>query len=125
MPIVCDLIAPAELYQRQLQAASPAGAALAPLVIDVRGTREYAASHLAGAVNIPLERLESRMGEVPSDRLVVTYCNMHHPGQSRGEEAASLLAEHGHQVMALQGGYPAWKQAGLPAETTAGEPGAS
>jgi rhodanese-related sulfurtransferase len=120
--IVCDLIAPADLSQRRVQAA-PAPE-MAPLVIDVRAPKEYAAGHVVGAVNIPLEQVESRIGQLPSDRLVVTYCNMHHPGQSRGEAAAALLSRHGIQAMALEGGFPAWKEAELPEESTAGEPGA-
>jgi hypothetical protein len=59
-----------------------------------------------------------------SDRLVMTYYNMHHRGQSRGEEAGAFLTTHGIQAMALQGGFPAWKVAELPEESTAGEPGA-
>jgi rhodanese-related sulfurtransferase len=113
--IVCDLIAPADLLERRLAAASTPDAAL--LVIDVRAPREYAAGHVAGAINIPLEQVESRIGQLPSDRLVVTYCNMHHPGQSRGEEAAARLCRHGIQAMALQGGFPAWKEAELPEES--------
>jgi rhodanese-related sulfurtransferase len=33
---------------------------------------------------------------------------MHHPGQSRGERAAALLAERGYMAAALAGGYSAW-----------------
>jgi hypothetical protein len=39
---------------------------------------------------------------------------------TRGEEAAALLCRHGIQAMALQGGFPAWKEAELPEESTAG-----
>ncbi|HEU5349127.1 MAG TPA: rhodanese-like domain-containing protein [Ktedonobacterales bacterium] len=45
---------------------------------------------------------------LPKDRPIVTYCNMHHPGQSRGERAAALLAAHGYPAAALAGGYSAW-----------------
>jgi rhodanese-related sulfurtransferase len=117
-PIVCDLIAPADLSERRLQAAAAPRAA--PLVVDVRAPKEYAAGHVAGAINIPLEQVEIQIGELPADQLVVTYCNMHHPGHSRGEEAAALLSRHGIQAMALQGGFPAWKEAELPQESTAG-----
>lgn len=49
-------------------------------------------------------------------RLIVTYCNMHHRGESRGERAAALLREKGYEARTLDGGYPAWKEAGLPVE---------
>lgn len=76
--------------------------AAAPMVIDVRGPKEYGAGHVAGAVNIPLSQLPKKLKRLPRDGLVVTYCNMHHRGESRGERAA-----------ALDGGYPLWKETGL------------
>jgi rhodanese-related sulfurtransferase len=89
---------------------------VAPVVVDVRGPDEYATGHIAGALNIPLDQLQERLGELPPDRLVVTYCNMFHRGMSRCERAASLLEQSGVQARALDGGYPGWKAAGLPIE---------
>jgi len=114
--IVADLIAPPELQQQQLRAATTAMVAV-PLVIDVRGPREYTLGHVAGAVNIPLDELESRYRQLAEGRPVVTYCNMHQPGQSRGEQAAAWLKERGFQAMALRGGFPAWREAGLPVDS--------
>ena len=37
------------------------------VVLDVRPAPEYAAGHLPGAVNIPLEQLEDRLAELPDD----------------------------------------------------------
>ncbi len=45
---------------------------------------------------------------------------MFHRGMSRGERAASLLTQSGFDARALDGGYPGWKQAGLPVEEAAG-----
>ncbi len=42
-----------------------------PVVIDVRAG---ATEKIRGAVNIPLGEIESRLGEIPRDREVVTYC---------------------------------------------------
>ena len=81
-----DLICPKEVYAAQSAAAKP-------LVIDVRGPKEYAAGHVLGAVNIPLGQLPKKLAKLPQDQLVVTYCNMHHRGSSRGEQAAALLRE--------------------------------
>lgn len=93
--------------------------ATAPMVIDVRGPKEYAAGHVAGAVNIPLGQLPKKLQRIPRESLVVTYCNMHHRGESRGERAAALLRENGYDARALDGGYPLWKETGLPvAEAT-------
>lgn len=88
----------------------------APFVIDVRGASEYAEGHVASAVNIPLSQLERQLARIPRDRVVVTYCNMHHRGESRGERAAALLNKRGVQARVLDGGYPAWHESALPVE---------
>lgn len=90
-----------------------------PLVIDVRSTNEYARGHVQGAVHIPLEELPHRLAELPHDQLVVTYCNMSHPGESQGERAAALLREQGYQARVLTGGYPNWKNLLFPVEKNA------
>jgi rhodanese-related sulfurtransferase len=107
--IVCDLMTAEQIHD----AAQP------PLVIDVRGPKEFAAGHLPGARNLPLSKLNklvARDGALPKGQPIVTYCNMHHPGQSRGERAAALLAEHGYAASALAGGYSAWAEH-FPTET--------
>jgi phage shock protein E len=95
------------------------------LVIDVRSPEEYAAGHVADAINLPLAELEARLAEVPTDTPVVTYCMMKHRGHSRGERAADLLRARGYQASVLEGGLPAWEGAGLPTERgTASTPAA-
>ena len=39
---------------------------------------------------------------------------MHHRGSSGSESAAALLRESGYDARALEGGFPAWKDAGYP-----------
>jgi phage shock protein E len=107
-PAECERISPAALAEKL---ATPD----APLVLDVRDAEEYAEGHLAGAVNRPMDDLAS--ATLPTGRLIVTYCNMHNPGYSRGERAAEELSARGYRVMALEGGYPAWAESGHPTET--------
>jgi rhodanese-related sulfurtransferase len=107
-----ELITPAAL------AAQRAGP-VAPLVVDVRDPEEYTAGHIQGALNIPLDHLATRLGELPHDREVVTYCNMHQKGLSRGERAAALLRERGYTARALDGGLPAWSAADQATEQSA------
>ncbi len=76
-------------------------AAERPLVLDVRTAEEYAAGHLPGAVNIPVDELRSRLGELPADRRIVTYCQL---GQ-RGYLATRILLQAGRSVRNLSGGY--------------------
>jgi rhodanese-related sulfurtransferase len=99
-----------------------AGGETPPFIIDVRGASEYAEGHVDGAVDIPLGQIERQLARIPRDRLVVTYCNMHHRGESRGERAAALLNKRGVQVRVLDGGYPAWQESAL---LVGGQPGES
>jgi len=92
-----------------------------PLVIDVRGAGEYADGHVQGAVNVSLGRLAKKLASIPREQPVVTYCNMHHRGESRGERAAAMLREHGYSARALDGGYPGWKEQGFPVEEAAAQ----
>lgn len=63
------------------------------LVIDVRSPEEYAEGHVKFAVNMPLDTLKDRLGELESwkDKTLILYCNS---GKKSGE-AAKLLSENG------------------------------
>ena len=84
-------------------------------VIDVRPPQEYAQGHLAGALNVPLDQLESRLGELPQDREVVAYCRG--PWCVLSFEAVARLREAGFQARRLQNGLPEWRRAGLPVDS--------
>lgn len=53
------------------KAAFDAGSAI---VVDVRSAEAYQGSHIAGAINIPLDELESRLGELDQAQWIITYC---------------------------------------------------
>lgn len=90
-------------------------------LVDVRDPGEYAAGHLAGAMNIPLSVLRGRHGELPRDREVVVYCQV---GQ-RGYFATRFLLQCGVRAANLSGGYTTWlalRAAGLvPGEVRTGD----
>ncbi len=44
------------------------------VLVDVRPKESYDASHAQGAISLPLSELGSRAGELPKDKLVITYC---------------------------------------------------
>jgi 3-mercaptopyruvate sulfurtransferase SseA len=46
------------------------------LIVDVRGVDYYAASHIAGALSIPLSRIEDDPADVSLDKTkwIITYC---------------------------------------------------
>lgn len=82
------------------------------VVIDVRPTEEYDAGHIPGAVSIPMEELDARLGELPRDAEVIAYC--------RGSfcvlapDALRLLRSRGIDARRLEGGLLEWRAAGLP-----------
>lgn len=45
------------------------------VVVDVRGDNAYNVEHIKGALDIPENQLSSRAGELPKDKLIVTYCS--------------------------------------------------
>ena len=79
-------------------------------IIDVRGAAEFAAGHIPGAVNIPLPELPDRVPELPPGPIV-----LHCQGGTRSAIAASVVRAAGRDdVSDMEGGYAAWKSAGLP-----------
>jgi 3-mercaptopyruvate sulfurtransferase SseA len=44
------------------------------VLVDVRPKEAYGASHAQGAISLPLSALGSRAGELPKDKLIITYC---------------------------------------------------
>ncbi|NED97666.1 rhodanese-like domain-containing protein [Phytoactinopolyspora alkaliphila] len=87
------------------------------LIVDVRSPEEFAAGHVAGAVNIPLRELAVREGELPRGQ-VVTVCST----GIRSLRGATALARTGRTSFSLRGGTKAWAAAGHPVVTGA-EPG--
>ncbi|MFJ3814158.1 rhodanese-like domain-containing protein [Streptomyces sp. NPDC090056] len=76
-------------------------------VIDVRAPGEFAGGHLPGALNIPLDRLESALPEIRAAAErgeVLVVC----ASGARSENACRVLAEHGVDTATLTGGTGAW-----------------
>lgn len=42
--------------------------------LDVRDAASFAASHIPGAVNIPIEQIQQRAGELNKAEWIITYC---------------------------------------------------
>ncbi len=83
-------------------------------VLDVRPEEEYAAGHVAGAVNIPLKDLEQRLGELGKNHEIVAYCRG--PHCVLAFDAVVRLREKGLTAHRLEDGFPEWKTAGLPVD---------
>lgn len=86
-----------------------------PMLLDVRTDAEFAASHVPGAVLLPLHRIEQDPAAVARELApcgeVVVVCR----SGGRATTAATALAPHlgaGTTVQVLAGGMSAWEQAG-------------
>ena len=85
-------------------------------VLDVRPQDEYMLGHVPGALNIPLEVLESRLAEFDPTQEIVAYCRSTYCVLSF--EAVAMLRTRGFNVRRLEDGFPEWRAAGLPCEAT-------
>ena len=95
------------LKPRQLRALLERAAAGGPpvTVVDVREPAEFAAGHLAGAVNIPVADLPRRQGQIPRQSSIVFVCR----SGVRSQSACQLAAGAGLDGLAdLEGGMLAW-----------------
>ena len=58
-----------------LAAAREAVAQGKAIIVDVRGEDSYNAGHIKGARWIYLNDIGSRAGELPRDKMIITYCS--------------------------------------------------
>ena len=78
------------------------------LLIDVRTPMEFEAGSIPGAINIPLDSMRERLGEIPSDRQIILYCGV----GLRGYLASNILRLNGFEnVRNLVGGIKTYRSA--------------
>lgn len=83
------------------------------VVLDVRDPSEWKAGHIPGAHNIPVGRLEQRLGDVPRRGTLVVHCQT----GPRAAMAASLLRARGFSdVRLFSSGFAEWRAAAQPVE---------
>lgn len=105
-----DLVWPTERIG-VLVAAEDLASSEPPLLVDVRAHSEYALHHISGSINVPLNRLQERVAELPRDKRILVHC----AGGYRSSVAASILHQHGlTHLTELAGGLAAWEAAQLP-----------
>jgi rhodanese-related sulfurtransferase len=74
-------------------------------LVDVRTPEEFAAGHLDGAVNIPVQELDGRMAELePKGEPIVLYCR----SGRRSRDAARMLMEAGYTDVHDLGAMSRW-----------------
>ena len=79
------------------------------VILDVRRDSEWGASHISGAVHIPLHQLPARLPEVPAGEVWV-HCEAGY----RASVAASFLDAADRTVVAVDDEYDRAARAGLP-----------
>lgn len=78
------------------------------LLLDVRTRDEFAFGSIAGAVNIPLDELRGRIGELPKDKPIYIFCAV----GLRGYLAERILEGRGFDnTKNLSGGYKTYSLA--------------
>ena len=86
------------------------------VVLDVRPEPEYRAGHIAGARSVPLTELGSVAAKLPRRRQIVAYCRG--PYCVYADDAVRLLQGRGLKARRLDVGFPEWRRAGLPVDTS-------
>lgn len=84
------------------------------IVLDVRPKEEFDLGRIPGAVNVPLDELEKRLGELPADTEIVAYCRG--PYCILSFEAVAALRTKGYRIHRLEDGFPEWVDAGFAVE---------
>lgn len=76
------------------------------LLIDVRTKAEFEDGHLPNALNIPVDELRARIGEIDRNKKIYTYCR----AGLRGYLAQRILKQNGfNTIVNLSGGYQLWE----------------
>lgn len=74
-------------------------------VVDVRGHTDWAATHISGALNVPVAQLPARIHEIPTSRPVYVQCASGY----RSQMVTSWLRAQGyHNIISLSDGESVW-----------------
>jgi NADPH-dependent 2,4-dienoyl-CoA reductase/sulfur reductase-like enzyme/rhodanese-related sulfurtransferase/TusA-related sulfurtransferase len=84
-------------------------------LVDVRTPEEYATGTIGDAVNIPVDSLRERLGELPKNKPLIIFCRV----GLRGYIATRILSANGfNNCSNLSGGYETWRVATEPQTVT-------
>jgi len=87
------------------------------VLLDARAPSDYAAGHIAGAIDLPFYDVATFLDTLPDDHWIVCYCACPHAESGR---AAQTLQQNGFtQVTVLDEGFFGWQSAGYPVHTGA------
>lgn len=75
------------------------------IIVDVRPEKRFRCGHIPMAVNLPLERVEKGMVNLPKSRTLIVYCDT----GGTSIRAARLLDDMGYSVINCVGGLENYK----------------
>ena len=75
------------------------------VLVDVRSPGEFASGHIDGALNVPVQELSNRLGEIPEGRPVILYCL----SGRRSAHAAEVLRKSGRKDIYNLGAMSRWQ----------------
>ncbi|ANY69414.1 hypothetical protein BBD42_25220 [Paenibacillus sp. BIHB 4019] len=78
------------------------------LLLDVRPHDEFEAGHIAGAISVPMEELDTCLQTLPTDVEVAAYCRGYYCIYSA--QAVSKMNREGYKAYRLEGGIQGWKK---------------
>ena len=82
-------------------------------LLDVRTQEEWDDFHAPNTTLIPLDQLESRLGELPENEPIVVVCR----SGNRSQAGRDILLANGYETTSsMAGGLNAWRDAGYPIE---------
>jgi rhodanese-related sulfurtransferase len=102
------------IHRATVEAARSATAAGDVQFVDVRTAPEFKAERLPNSVNIPLDEIESRHGELEKTKPIYIVCQT---GQRSMIAAKILVRADFSEIHDVTGGIDAWRRAKLPIET--------
>lgn len=76
------------------------------IILDIGTNEEFANGHIEGAINIPLDTLRNRLGELDRDKEIILYCQI----GLRSYIGYRILKQNGFNVKSISGGYRSYKQ---------------
>lgn len=82
-------------------------------VLDVRTQEEWNEFHAPNTTLIPLDQLQARLGEIPTDQEIVVVCR----SGNRSQQGRDILINAGFtNVTSMEGGLSEWRASGYPIE---------
>jgi cytochrome c oxidase cbb3-type subunit 3/ubiquinol-cytochrome c reductase cytochrome c subunit len=85
------------------------------VLLDARAPSDYAAGHVADAIDLPFYDVGAYLDTLPDDRWIVCYCAC--PHAESGRAADTLLANGFTKVTIIDEGFFVWQSRGYPVHT--------